>query len=440
MQDQDHYVDVDNELRLKEISRRSACDRCRRMKTRCDRGSNWDLAQLQQCRRCWQARVKCITTMEGQQHINRPSDEPNHRHWKHFRAPSYASSSSYQVPEVLKHASGQHSNTSAEQSRGQFTADVPPSYPTAADSRSDYDIWSTYDIDNSWRDSGEGLNQEGTPTHTRLASISSTNRALQNPAQSIDITDSSTDVQSLLATSHFNHTSEECRDLFLHDSSMPLESESLDKTIMSELMKFNNRVSLDLQDSPETSHITTNNKSVLVKTFQHSIVFTELLARIRQAGDISDGSSSGSESAELRYGCSASEPYSKVDTDLALQLLSCNMNVNNMYKRLYMELRTRSWEIGNAHVLPTLSLEGLQSLDVVMRNQVLLHVCLLNFAKIQSEFEVIRSRGYLTPTAEKTFQIVIGASRNRALSDGLGVEQSLENFRQMLVDGGVLSL
>ncbi|EMD60244.1 hypothetical protein GGP41_009634 [Bipolaris sorokiniana] len=440
MQDQDQYADVDNELRLKEISRRSACDRCRRMKTRCDRGSNWDLVQLQQCRRCWQARVKCITTMEGQQHLNRPSDEPTHRHWKQFRTPSYASSSSYQGSEVAQEAVGQHSNTSAEQSRGQFTADVPPSYPMVADTTSDCDIWSTYDIDHSWRDLGEGLSQEGNSTHTRLTTISPANRTLQNPTPSIDMTDSFTNVQSLLAATHFNHTSQECRDLFLHDSSMPMDSESLDQTIMSELMKFNNRVLLDLQDSTEASQHTTSSKSVLVKTFQHSIIFTELLARIRQAGDISEGSSSGSESAEPRYGCSASEPYSKVDTDLALQLLSCNMNVNNMYKRLYMELRTRSWEIGNAHVLPTLSLEGLQSLDVVMRNQVLLHVCLLNFGKIKSEFEVIRSRGYLTPTAEKTFQIVIGASRNRAMSDGLGIEQSLENFRQMLVDGGVMSL
>ncbi|EUC43578.1 hypothetical protein COCMIDRAFT_100469 [Bipolaris oryzae ATCC 44560] len=440
MQDQDQYADVDNELRLKEISRRSACDRCRRMKTRCDRGSNWDLAQLQQCRRCWQARVKCITSMEGQQHLNRPSDEPTHRHWKQLRTPSYASSSSYQVSEVVQDVGGQHSNTPAEQNRGQFTADVPPSYPMATDARSDYDIWSTYDIDHSWRDLGEGLGQEGNSKNARIATIPPTKRMLQNPNSSIDMTDSSTDVQGLLATTQFNHTSQECRDLFLHDSSMSLESETLDKTIMSELMKFNNKVSLDLQDSPETSQFPASNKSVLVKTFQHSIVFTELLARIRQAGDTSDGSSSGSESADLRYGCSASEPYSKVDTDLALQLLSCNMNVNNMYKRLYMEMRTRSWEIGNAHVLPTLSLEGLQSLDVVMRNQVLLHVCLLNFAKIQSEFEVIRGRGYLTPTAEKTFQIVIGASRNRALSDGLGIEQSLENFRQMLVDGGILSL
>jgi hypothetical protein len=440
MQDHEQYADVENELHLKEISRRSACDRCRRMKTRCDRGNNWDVVQLQQCRRCWQAQVKCITTLEGQQHQNESSDKPNHRNWKRFQAPSHELNSKYQVSETINVRSGQHPNRLDEQSPGRFTVEISPSYPMTANARSDFDIWSTCDIDRSWQDLGKGLDLEGNSTHPRLTTISPANKILENTASLIDMTEPLTSMQSLPTTTQFSQTSQECHGPLLHDSSMLLDSESLDRTIMSELMNFNNKVSLDLQDITEAFQITTNSNNVLVKTFQHSIVFAELLARIRQAGDVSDGSSSGSDSAELRYGCSASEQYSKVDTDLALQLLSCNMNVNNMYKRLYMELRTQSWEVGNAHVLPTLSLEGLQSLDVGMRNQVLLHVCLLNFTKIQQEFAVIRSRGYLTPTAEKTFQIVIGASNKGPLSHAFGVEQTLENFRQLLVDGGVLSL
>lgn len=85
----------------------------------------------------------------------------------------------------------------------------------------------------------------------------------------------------------------------------------------------------------------------------------------------------------------------KIDTDIALQLLSCNMNVSGMYEILCVELTTQDLQLEEAQTLPVLRLEGLENLDVEMRVQVLVYICSLTYIKIQKELNLIRQRGFL---------------------------------------------
>jgi hypothetical protein len=85
----------------------------------------------------------------------------------------------------------------------------------------------------------------------------------------------------------------------------------------------------------------------------------------------------------------------KIDTDMALQLLSCNMNVSSMYEILCVELTTQDLQLEEAQTLPALRLESLENLGVEMRVQVLVYICSLTYIKIQKELNLIRQRGLL---------------------------------------------
>ena len=80
----------------------------------------------------------------------------------------------------------------------------------------------------------------------------------------------------------------------------------------------------------------------------------------------------------------------KIDTDIALQLLSCNMNVSSMYEILCVKLKTQGLQLEEAQTLPALRLEGLENLDVEMRVQVLVYICSITYIKIQKELNLIR--------------------------------------------------
>jgi hypothetical protein len=200
---------------------------------------------------------------------------------------------------------------------------------------------------------------------------------------------------------------------------------------MNKLMDFNSKVLHDLQDGPDMTQTWGNGKSRLVKTLQHSLSFLELLGDVTHSGDaVSRSSSSGR--AGSRHGGGTLSPGDRVDTDLALQLLSCNMNVWSMYKTLYTELTTHSWQLREAEGLPELSLQGLQGLDPEMRVQVLVHMCSLTLIKIQRELESIRRRGLLTQKAERTFQTILEVRNERTPSPALGMEQILGNLGRLL--------
>ena len=103
---------------------------------------------------------------------------------------------------------------------------------------------------------------------------------------------------------------------------------------------------------------------MLVKTLQHPDIFLELLGGLSRPRYAPDCSSSYLGSTTSRHAGSAMGRGEKIDTDMALQLLSCNMNVSSMYEILCVKLTTQDLQLEEAQTLSALRLEGLENLDV----------------------------------------------------------------------------
>lgn len=93
---------------------------------------------------------------------------------------------------------------------------------------------------------------------------------------------------------------------------------------------------------------------------------------------------------------------------MALQLLSCNMNVSSMYEILCVKLTTQDLQLEEAQTLPALRLEGLENLDVEIRVQVLVYICSLTYIKIQKELNLIRQRGLLSKLQTPPSRLSLG--------------------------------
>ncbi|KAH7361108.1 hypothetical protein BKA66DRAFT_444870 [Pyrenochaeta sp. MPI-SDFR-AT-0127] len=347
----DPYTDLGNGLRLEDISRRSACDRCRRMKTRCERSTLRDITQLQQCPRCSQARVKCVTTFEAQHHQSDDLAKPNQRNSKQYRAHPFRSNSSCLVPEThgifgeQHHQHHHHCNMAREQFPKRLTGETPSaSFAMSKDSRSDEDSLIPHEFDHQWHDLSENFDLEGNPILKNRTISSSTSCNTDSTTFMEDTAITSATVRSILETP-FIQTPQDSYNPLLHSLSTPLSPNSSSKTIMK-----------------------------LLGAFSHS-------------RDGFDGSSSSSESTGSRFGASGtlSGCSDKLDTDIALQLLSCNMN-------------------------------------------------------IQTELDLLRRRGWLTQTADRTFQIVLGIGNEGNLGREFGMEQTLDNFRRLLLSKGLLTI
>ncbi|RYO89271.1 hypothetical protein DL766_000908 [Monosporascus sp. MC13-8B] len=217
--------------------------------------------------------------------------------------------------------------------------------------------------------------------------------------------------------------------------------------IINKLTKLNSKVSHDLHDLKRANRAGGNDKNVLVvKTLQHLDMMLELLGIFthpkqhqgpEESPDCSlpDLSSSGSTQCSHLGGITFGWGE-KVDTDIALMLLSYTMNVRSLYKLLCTELTTQSiphFET-RAQSLLSLRLEGLQTLDAEMCVHALMLISSLKFIKIQKELELIPRLGLLTQTANEAFQVVLG--NGGALSPGFpafGVEQIMDQFRRDII-------
>ena len=108
-----------------------------------------------------------------------------------------------------------------------------------------------------------------------------------------------------------------------------------------------------------------------------------------------------------------SNQWDKVNTDIILQLLSCNITISHLFQMLCSQLRAWSappgeWDKGS--VLPSLRFEGLAQMDTKLHLSTLAHVCGHVFVKIQKELEEMQQREILTQAAHTTFQIALGAA------------------------------
>ncbi|KAF2469222.1 uncharacterized protein BDR25DRAFT_47414 [Lindgomyces ingoldianus] len=457
MLDRDQDADIEDGLRLEDVSRRSACDRCRTMKTRCERSHHRGIAQLQQCRRCREAQVRCITTLEAQQSRNEDMDKPIQRNRKRPRGPSIEANQKYSVTKTLESLDERHHATPLEHRPERITSEKPSSSPIAG---SQGGLLSSLEIDRQWHELSKMVDLGGSTIHnladdqTRATAMPPTiNVTIPYANQNADsgtfieamTTMSSGTVQSMPEATSFDHMPQETRSLFWN-SLLPLSSSDQSDaptpqveancTIMSRLMEFNTKVSHNLREFREGNRPWSDDNSMLVKTLQHSDAFLELLASFTCPGVVLDGSSLYIGSAGSRHEGSTLGRSDKVDTDVALQLLSCHMNVSSMYEILCVELTRPHLRLEEAEALSALRLEGLRNLDVDMRGQVLLHICSLTFVKIQKELELIRQRGMLTQTADTIFGVVLGGGNVNVLSPPFGMGQIVDSFRRLVMARG----
>ena len=438
-------VEGDHGLRLEDISRRSACDRCRTMKTRCERSHRRGMARLEQCRRCRQALVRCITTIETEQHWSDMESQPSRKHHKRPREASVEPSKTYPVPATPQSLDERHNDTQPERYPAHAMFDnpsffsIPPTTSNAMDR-----LMPTPGIESQWEELSRMANLEGSEGANLNGdmAISSTNH---NP-RTEDLTGSvfmpSTMMPNMSRTDQLDPAATVDQNFRL-DSSPLLSASNPSGTetpqteanwkIIHKLIDFNTDLLHDLQDAREIDRAWGEGRDMLRKILHHSNMFLELLGNFTCLRETPPRISSHSRRSGFCHAEGAGAQCRKVDTDLALQLLSCHINMSSLYRVLCRELTTQPSQLDETQALTALGLEGLQNLDRDMRLQVLVHICSLTFAKIQKELDSIRDRGSLTPGADAIFQAALGGESSRAAGPVFDEEQILAKFRQLVM-------
>jgi hypothetical protein len=369
------------------------------MKTRCERFHHRHIAQLQQCRRCKDAQVRCITTLEAVPH---PIGKR----------------------ERQRKSSGGFDGGYPKRTAVEMEMEIQMPLLTAEGRISEGS-----EIDFQWHDISQIVHQEATTTQEEQNVNAVDHNApftdyLAMPSASI------TETTPLILPSPepYNPFWEHALpsllppSLSIYDTQTEHKDVTANKTIMTKLTDFNANISNDVQNltSPhQTPGLTT---TLLVKTLHHSSTFLDLLSTLTLPASAPD---------------TCAEP-GKVDTDIVLQLLSCNINMKRMYEALRLSLPEILY-LSDAQTLKSLLLEGLQTLDAEMQGQVLVHICSLTYVKIQKQLNMMRRRGLLTQTADAMFQVVLG-SGSADWSNAIGTDQIVNNFRRLVLGRAEIGL
>lgn len=471
-----HDADSSDEFRLEDITRRSACDRCRAMKIRCERSNNKGISQLAQCRRCAQAEAKCITTLEAQPR-RRPQGENAHpRPTKRIRTASFGTFTREMGQESLGYAAQQAKHALLEyRSEGMAPSDVRPRSGFLQDSDLNFDQWHGFhdiiNLDGSARQ--QELDGGGRkPLETQIGSVvtqPSTANYLDNqgfmectlPSTMMPFSSQSlptpwspqganhapwaklsqprTFTTVSQAQSHEQDSSGTCSS-GSHSSNMSGRSSSKGSAqdMMSRILELNMAMSQNIQRATAANQERPAVRgggagSILVNTLQHSGIFLEMMRELMSPGK----AETRSDDQQARAGSEETVGWSekakggsngpKVNMDVALQMLSCNMTIGALYQALSSELITVA-SSSEAVPLPELRLEGLPNgLDSEMHVSLLAHICMLMFLKIQHEFARFHRQGFLSPMAQSTFEAVLAANRDK-------VAQTAESLRRLILD------
>ena len=402
LQDVHSASESDDDLRLEDISRRSACDRCRGMKTRCERSRHRGIAQLTQCRRCVQARVRCITTLEGQPSRNQQSDRSGHRHRNHTRETSLRPENGYdylstQTTSIHPCPEGHAPHHPAPT----LLRSPPPAREDPIIPSDNVDLGNWNDLDDLLHlgatSSADNLpgSMGGPPVATLPTPTSVTPLPPYNTTKNGGMTPQMANTQRMADQGQ--------HELWKSWPSAPaelLEPDSIttSQSITHHLQEFNARLLQDLQIAREGSlrgdGLQRHLGCLIANTLRHSDIFIQLIRGL--------SSSVNNEGPGKRE---------RVDTDVVLQLLSCNIAMGHMYQMLCSHLgawSAPSAECDNGNALPSLRLEGLSRLDAGLHLSTLTHVCGHLFVKIQKELEGIPQQEVLTQAAHTTFQIALG--------------------------------
>ncbi|GKZ85685.1 hypothetical protein AnigIFM56816_011656 [Aspergillus niger] len=387
-----------DDLRLEDISRRSACDRCRSMKTRCERSRHRGIAQLTQCRRCVHAQVRCITTLEGQpsRSQQQQSDRSGQRPRRRTRESSVRPDHGY-VPLSAQ-------TTSILSYPGDPTPNRPP--PTVLHPSSpqvDPMILADGVDMSNWNDLDDFLHLGAISASDNLPDSMNGPQvgALHTPISARPPSPRNASMDGGEVASQLAAGSQRMIEQTQHELN-PTEIFKTDpartsQCIMARLQEFNVRLLNELQIAREASSRRDGDRlprgSLLVTTLRYSDMFLQLIRG-------------------LRLSASKDEPNrcDKSDMDMVLQLLACNIAICHLYELMCSQLRgwtVSSGEWDKVHTLPSLRLEGLPRIDDELHLSTLAHVSGHLFGKIQKELEGMQRQGGLTQAAHTTLQIAL---------------------------------
>lgn len=480
----EHYRDADSsdEFRLEDITRRSACDRCRAMKIRCERSNNKGISQLAQCRRCAQAEAKCITTLEAQPRRRQQGENARPRTTKRIRTASFGTFTREVGHESLGHAAQQAKHALQEYRSEGMAGSMQPSGSEASDVRPRSGFLQDPDLNFSqWHEFHDIVNLEGaarqqeldggarktseTQTGSVITQPSTTNYLdnqgfMECTVPSTIVPFSSQPVPTTWSPQGVNHTSWARLSLpptyttvsqdppreqassgtcssgshgshgSSRGSSRRSSSKGSHQDMMSRILELNMAMSQSIQKA------TTANRagSILVDTLQHSGVFLEMMRELMSPGkteprtDDEQARAGSEETVGRPEKAKGGSNGPRVNMEVALQMLSCNMTIGALYQALSSELKTAASSSAEAGSLPELRLEGLPNgVDPEMHVSLLAHICMLMFVKIQHEFTRLHRQGFLSPMAQSTFEAVLAANRDK-------VAQTAESLRRLILD------
>lgn len=464
----EHYHDADSsdEFRLEDITRRSACDRCRAMKIRCERSNNKGISQLAQCRRCAQAEAKCITTLEAQPR-RRPQGENAHpRTTKRIRTASFGTFTREMGHESLGYAAQQAKHALLEYRSEGMAGSMQPSGSEASDVRPRSGFLQDPDLNfDQWHEFHDIANLEGaarqheldggarktseTQTGSVITQPSTTNYLdnqgfMECTVPSTIVPFSSQPLPTTWSPQGVSHTSwarlsqpptyttvsqDPPREQASSGTCSRRSSKGGTQDMMSRILDLNMAVSQSIQKA------TTANRAgnILVDTLQHSGVFLEMMRELMSPGktdpraDDEQARAGSEETVGRPEKARGGSNGLRVNMEVALQMLSCNMTIGALYQALSLELKTAS-SSSEAGALPELRLEGLANgVDPEMHVSLLAHICMLMFLKIQDEFTRLHRQGFLSPMAQSTFEAVLAANRGK-------VAQTAESLRRLILD------
>ncbi|KUM55875.1 hypothetical protein ACN42_g11360 [Penicillium freii] len=398
LQDLHSASESEDDLRLEHISRRSACDRCRGMKTRCERSRHRGIAQLTQCRRCVQARVRCITTLEGQPPRNQQFDRSGHRHRNQTRETSLRPENGYdyvstQTPSIHPCPEGPAPHHAAPT----LLHSPPPAREDPIIPSDDIDLGNWNDLDDLLHlGTTSSADSMGGPPVATLPTPASV-----RPLRPHDNTKSGGMTPLMANTQRMAQQGQ--HELWKNWSSAPAELPepgpiTSSQSITHHLQEFNARLLQDLQiareGGPRGDDLQRHLGCLIANTLRHSDKFIQLIRNLSLSANNEDPGK-----------------RERVDTDVVLQLLSCNIAMGHMYQMLCSHLgawSAPSAECDNGNALPSLQLEGLSRMDAGLHLSTLTHVCSHLLVKIQKELEGIPRQEVLTQAAQTTFQIALG--------------------------------
>lgn len=468
----EHYPDADSsdEFRLEDITRRSACDRCRAMKIRCERSNNKGISQLAQCRRCAQAEVKCITTLEAQPR-RRPQGENAHlRSTKRIRTASFGTFIREMGHESLGYAAQQAKHALLEYRSEGMTASMPPSGAAPSDVRPRSGFLQDSDLHfDQWHDFHDIVNvdlsarQQELDGGTRRTSEAQTSSVITQPSTanyldnqgfmectvpSTMVPYSSHSLPTTWSPQGANHASwaglaqppsyttvsqgpphEEASSGTCStgsdgsNRSSSRRSSSKGGDMMSRILELNMAMSQSIQKATSRCGVRGSGAgSILLDTLRHSGVFLEMMRELMSPGKAEPrtGDEQARAGSEETVGRSEKAKGGnngpRVNMEVALQMLSCNMTIGALYQALSSELRTASSSSSDTGALPELRLEGLPNgVDPEMHVSLLAHICVLMFLKIQDEVARLHRQGFLSPMAQSTFEAVLAANRDKVV-------------------------